>query len=230
MKLPFEFGVRLFFRLIVPGIFVTVGLYPLLLTLLQLMNWTSYIGYAVVLLVLLSGWLLVVCDAWIYMIFEGRRLWPTWLWKWSLSRERRRLKNLCERIAGFEQLQQPDPRSDRRNLEDRVDQRNFPLNEDNEYFAEFPTRIGNLISAYEGHSLRVYGMSSVFYWNRLWLHIDKDLREEVDNRQALSDSTLYSAFAMYLAGVLWLFYSLLFSAHLLLPKNPATGLQLSAFV
>jgi hypothetical protein len=51
-----------------------------------------------------------------------------------------------------------------------------------------------------------------FYWPRIWLTLDKDLQEEIDSRQAMADSAIYTVFALYVSGVLCILYSIL---HLL---------------
>ena len=83
---------------------------------------------------------------------------------------------------------------------------------------------GNLLTAYEEHSKEVYGMWQGFYWPRIWLRLDKDLREEIDSRQALADSCLYTVFALYISGILCLFYAALYLFGIqwlsYLPRSP----------
>lgn len=83
------------------------------------------------------------------------------------------------------------------------------MNKNGEYEVKLPTRLGNLLSAYEGYSERVYGMNSVFYWHRIWLTLDEDLRNEIDTQQALVDSTIYVSTALICSGMLCFFYSVL---------------------
>jgi hypothetical protein len=73
---------------------------------------------------------------------------------------------------------------------------------------EFPTRLGNTIHSYETYSKTRYGLEAIFYWPRIWVNLDKDLREEIDSQQAVADSCVYSAFALGAAGMLWLLYGL----------------------
>jgi len=68
--------------------------------------------------------------------------------------------------------------------------------------------MGNLIAAYEGYPKSRYGMDAIFFWYRIWLKIDKDLREDIDSCQAIADSTLYTSFASSLLGVIFLLYTL----------------------
>lgn len=80
------------------------------------------------------------------------------------------------------------------------------------YFAEnvrYPTRLGNLIDAYEQYPYRLYGFESTFLWYRIWLRLDKDRRDEIDNSQAMADSAIYITASLYLVAALNLIYYLL---------------------
>jgi hypothetical protein len=50
-------------------------------------------------------------------------------------------------------------------------------------------------------------LDAVFYWYRLWVVLDKDLRDEIDNAQAVVDSTVYISFALYVSGLAMLIYA-----------------------
>src|SRR5262249_51070682 len=62
--------------------------------------------------------------------------------------------------------------------------------------------LGNIIESFEN-----YGLDSVFYWYRLWVVLDKDLREEIDSAQAVVDSTVYISFVLYMSGLVMLVYA-----------------------
>jgi hypothetical protein len=94
-------------------------------------------------------------------------------------------------------------------LETLADLRCFPKNDKDEYEVEYPTRLGNLLRSYEQYSYRYYGMSSVFYWYRIWLVLDKDTRDEIDNQQTLADSAVFASFGFWLCGVLSIAYACL---------------------
>ncbi|OLE53813.1 MAG: hypothetical protein AUG51_11020 [Acidobacteria bacterium 13_1_20CM_3_53_8] len=253
MKLPFEFGIKLIFRLVIPGFFLSLGFIPLLRTILDLTGWGDKFEYIFAILVIFMGWLIIISDMLIYMWFEGRRFWPGWLRRAFIRLEERRLKGIkenmradktpeCEqqkrqierikeKIANLRPDKQPSVallKSKKRleaslaaagNMADEAyfDIRNFPI-EDDDYVVKFPTQLGNLMNAYEDHSWRVYGMDSVFYWYRIWLKVDKDLREELDDRQALVDSTVYTSFALYFTAFVWLISALFTYLHLFI-KN-----------
>lgn len=72
----------------------------------------------------------------------------------------------------------------------------------------WPTRLGNLIAAYEHYPRIKYGLDAVFYWPRLWVTINKELREEIDNQQPQADGLLYMAAALTAAVFILLLYAI----------------------
>jgi hypothetical protein len=175
-------------------------------------------GYIVSALVF--GWLVVVMDMHIYMLYEGRRYWPTSL--------RNRLRGMEEARLERTWKTATQGATERIKEEASVELRWFPIEEETgKFIAKFPTRLGNLLTAFEGYPDRAYGMDSIFYWPRLWLSLDKDLREEIDSLQAMADSTTYASFCFYSSGVLGLGYAA--AATLiptLLPLLPGLGMLL----
>jgi hypothetical protein len=150
----------------------------------------------------LLGWLLIILDMPIYMLFEGRRFWPGPIRKLGLNSEEKRLKKII-------QTQEKYIKSDRpKYLEATVEKRKFPMSETGQYEVRFPTRLGNTITAYETYPNSRYGMDAIFYWYRIWLKLDKDTREDIDNRSALVDSALYSSFALFVSGLAWFVYAI----------------------
>ncbi|SEH04636.1 hypothetical protein [Candidatus Venteria ishoeyi] len=198
MKMPFAFNLKLVFRLLLPGFVFALALYPLLHSLLNSLGVTLAPETLLTLSSVFCGWLLVVLDMQIYMGFEGRRYWPAPVHNLFIKREQGRLQHL---LAA---LDKPETAA-----EASVELRRFPTDGKGEFYAAAPTRIGNLITAYEEYPKRCYGMDSIFYWYRLWLLLDNDLREELDNQQALADSTLYTAVALKICGLAALAYALM---------------------
>lgn len=201
-----DFGITLLFRLLLPGGVLTLGLYPALRFAVDLGGWTNQLEYISAVVVILMGCVVVLSDTPIYMALEGRRYWPRRLWNYLHSKEEDRLNEIKD---ARDRLRERDRRG---YLEALADLRKFPLSEGN-YEAHFPTRLGNLLAAYEGYSYRVYGMDAVFYWYRIWLKLDKDLRGEIDDQQSIADGAVFTAFASFTAGVLWLIYSVLFTSR-----------------
>jgi len=146
------------------------------------------------------GWAIIICDMRIYMLFEGRRYWPGRICRWLVCRQKQRVSKLLQHVN--------DPKIDNRTqLEAAVELACFPFNDNGEPYVEFPTRLGNLIESYETYPNIKYGLDAVFYWYRLWVTLDNDLREEIDNAQAVAGSTVYMAFTFYIAGALMLVYA-----------------------
>lgn len=203
MKLPFTLSIKLVFRLLLPGFVLALGMMPLLQAILEELRVEVSMELAISLATLFFGWLFVVLDMPLYMAFEGRRYWPVWLRRALVEREQQRLRRLELDVQRYKTIDR------NRYVEASVELRYFPINEEDCFEAAFPTRLGNLLAAYEGYSSRVYGMDSIFYWYRIWLALDEDLRQEIDGQQALADSTLYSAAALYVSAGLCSLYALL---------------------
>lgn len=199
MKLPVDFGVKLIFRLVVPGFLLSLGFLPLLRLVLQLQGWWDKWEYAFVVMIILLGWAIIIADMPIYILMEGRRFWPALLKNWAMNRLKRKLEILQAKT------QDTDPQTV---AEAWFALRgSFQMNNDGDYEVVLPSRLGNVIYAFEKYSRRTYGMDAIFYWPRIWLKLDKDTREEIDNNQALVDSSVYAAFALYLSAFLWFLYA-----------------------
>jgi hypothetical protein len=205
MKLPFSFSLKFVFRMLLPGLFFALGLLPLLQTLLDRMGAIKYTEAAFVVLVILGGWLMVVLDMHIYMLYEGRRYWPKPIWDFFVRLESKRVSRLSKII----ETNTASAGDERRQQEARTDLNQYRLDENRVYHVDYPTRLGNIITAYENYPLRIYGMDPPFYWYRLWLFLDKDQREEIDSLQALADSTLYTSAGLYFCGFLCFLYALI---------------------
>ena len=209
MKLPFTFGTdQLLFRLVLPGLILALLLSPAVVS----VDGASVdpLLYLPV-LALFAGWLLGLCDTQIYMLYEGRRYWPMRLRCRALRREQRRLLRLqvsAERARATGDRQ--------RYLEACSDIARFPLAPDGERYAAMPTRLGNLMYEYELYPSCKYGLDSVFFFYRIWVSIDKDLRDEIDRKQASVDGALYLSFVLALAAVwffLWFWLALAADAY-----------------
>src|SRR5258707_9551908 len=94
MKLPFEFGPKLIFRLVFPGVVLAAATTPLVNELLDIAAMPVKFEYLFPIETIAWGWLVVVCDMHIYMLFEGRRYWPEAIRGFFMHRERVRLQKL----------------------------------------------------------------------------------------------------------------------------------------
>lgn len=215
MKLPLDFGLKLIFRLVIPGVLLAAAMVPLVHWAMQSVGVHLKFEYIFPIEIIGWGWAVVICDMHIYMLFEGRRYWPGWLREWMVKREEKRLNRAQESMAKYRRappagtpnaISESERRA--RYLEASVEYGWFPLNEDGNVSVPRPTRLGNLIESFESYPSAVYGLDSVFYWYRLWIVLDKESREELDNAQALADSTVYLTFVLYLSAIMMLVYAL----------------------
>jgi hypothetical protein len=204
MKFPFDFSIALVFRLVFPGVVLATVLLPFFLGLF------AWIGFkeitATILLPILAvvfGWFIVLSDQPIYMFLEGRRYSPSWLREWMRRGQVRRLEKIKARHARLTEAGKTPEAN-----EVNVGKLDYPINDKGEFHASMPTRLGNLIYAYETYTNTAYGLDSIFYWYRLWLVLDKDLRQALDETQAIADSPVYVCFASYLSAVVVLLYAL----------------------
>ncbi len=210
MKLPFSISLKFVFRVVLPGFILSAGLLPLLQYLCAMLDIQSDIGTVLAVTTLLFGWFFVISDSHIYMILEGRRYWPEFLWEIFYKSECKRLQKIKNVHAKALKTSKEtgDKKATKDYLELSVEIRRFPMSADGEYEAQLPTRLGNLIYSYEEYPYRAYGMDPVFYWYRIWLKMDNELRQEIDDPQALTDSALYSVAALSLLGCLYFAYAL----------------------
>jgi hypothetical protein len=207
MKLPFDLSLKFVFRLLLPGLVVALALLPLMETALLVLHIRIAKEAVFIGLALVCGWLVLMLDMPIYMLYEGRRFWPRWLRRVLVQQEQ---KYLDRRLEIDRRYQQKDARILYEDYQEAwVDIRQFPIDESGKPIACFPTRMGNLIAAYEDYPNSRYGLDAIFFWSRIWVKLDKDLREDIDSSQALADSTLYTSFASSLLGVIFLVYTLL---------------------
>lgn len=204
MKLPFSFATGFIFRLVLPGLILAIVFVPVIDICLGIVGYPISKDVTIPIIAVLLGWLLVLIDMPIYMIFEGRRYWPKPVRAWGIAREGKRLERLESETR--ERQHSGDPAA---YVESALKTTQFPLSQDRKRVALYPTRLGNLIAEYEQYPDRKYGMDGVFYWYRIWVGLPKDLRDELDERQALVDSAIYIAFVLYLSAFLTTSYALL---------------------
>lgn len=232
MKLPFTFGARLAFRILFPGSVLALFLWPLATAGKGWLGITLDDLALFSILVVATGWLCSLADQHIYMLVMGRRYWPLWLAELGLLWQRERLRRLHWRVgvtdAELKALSPAERRAaERRRAEAELDLLEFPLGRDGDALdppprvVVAPTRLGNLLEAYESWPLWKYGLDGPFYWNWLLLGLPKDLRDELDERQATVDGAVYVAFALGCGAVLLAGYTV---RDLASPLPPLAGL------
>jgi hypothetical protein len=225
MKLPFDFGPKLVFRLGLPGLVLAFAIAPLIFAFAHAID-VKVDGLEVIALsTVVCGWIISLSDMPIYMLYEGRRFWPKLALEWGIRRETQRLQSLNENATDEVAVQDRN-----RYEESTIELLNFPLDDAGEPQVIFPTRLGNLITAYESYPKVNFGIDAIFYWPRLWAALDKDLRDEIDNQQAIPDSAIYISFSLWVTAVILMGYAVangLFHARLAGVPSPV-GLLLLA--
>ncbi|MDX2277294.1 MAG: hypothetical protein NW206_17755 [Hyphomonadaceae bacterium] len=199
MKFPFDLSITLVFRLLLPGAVLAVALTPLMDGWARAFGRELALEAALPIAAIIFGWIVVLLDQPIYMAFEGRRYWPSQIRKLGLWLEKRRLKHIKAEEA--------------KNLPDSVEWSlrtlDFPLSHSGDREAIYPTRLGNLLAAVERYPTQMYGIDGVFYWYRIWPQLDKDLRGEIDQSQAVADSGLYVSACLAFSALLGFGYLLM---------------------
>lgn len=150
-------------------------------------------------LIFVCGALIAALNGEIYKVYEGRTFWPGRLRLWGLRRQQRRVDRLRSYAV---YVSSPDPRIENRRLESWEQLRIYPVS-DGEYYADKPTRLGNILAGYEQYPDTRYGMSSVFYFPRIWMRMEKEKKKEIDGGWAVADGFLSLSAAAAGGGVLW---------------------------
>jgi hypothetical protein len=200
MAKDLSFGLPFFYRVVLPGTLLAAAAAPLARRLLEVLSiqGTETQTWLAAGLAVLIGFILSVLDDPIYQLYEGRHGWPGWLASALTRRWQRHVASLQSRAAAAK-------RNDTAAYDELWSEiRQFPSADDETYTATRPTKMGNILASYEDYPKRRYGMDSVFYWYRLWLHVDKDVREEVDRTWAGTDALMYLAAGSGALGVIYL--------------------------
>jgi AIG2-like family len=213
------------FRFVLPSCLATFVVYRLASFQIDLgsiihgpIDWNHVLFLAVIFFV--SEFLIYASNDQVYRLYEGRSWWPERL-------RRRQLERLKDKVLRLEQqaLQAADERL-RGEYWDRL--RFYPLDTTTgKPTARAPTALGNILAGYETYPTSRYGIDSVFFWPRLWLTLDKDLKEEIDQQWATADGLLSLSAVAYLGGFIWLMPVLvlglldLFQASQFPPGDPA---------
>src|SRR5262245_27523042 len=101
MKLPLEFATKFVFRLVFPGAILAAAATPLARWTLQSCGIPLKIEYLYPIELIFLGWLIVISDMHIYMLFEGRRYWPNALRNLMVDCESKRLQKIENKIRPY---------------------------------------------------------------------------------------------------------------------------------
>lgn len=214
MKLPFSFGLTLALRVLLPGSILTLGLAPIF------QSWINVLGIKIDAIAaftfgtVLIGWVINATDMGVYKIFEGRDCRPQWLCLFFRNRQHKRIERIKGRINKYiDKVEANGSQIAKEHFGQKASEvwvklREYPIDSEGLIQVDLPFRLGNVIYGYEGYSAREYGKDAVFYWPKLWLSLDTDVRRELDEQQAMADSGVYLATVLVVLGSLYLGYSI----------------------
>ncbi len=166
--------------------------------------------------ILVLGALISTLGDKIYEIYEGRILWPQFLFDRLLAWQRSRVKALFDSAKKAQ-------KGSLREAELWFRLRMYPLDENGNPTASRPTQLGNILAGYEEYPKTRYGMDSIFYWPRLWLEMDPEKKAWVDGMWSLADGLLYLSAIGFCGGLFWLGVGALTGAGRITAYPPLDG-------
>lgn len=213
MKIPFSLGANYLIKLIAPSFILSLSCIPIFKVLISILNINVSTEMVFFIFIFVFSCMFIGLDDPIYMFIEGRRYWPNGLKEQRIKRHAIRLQKLNAKMQKYidlggkkHKLQKHDV-SYLKYLEISAELDRFPVDENGEYCVQYPTRIGNLLIAYEDYPFRIYGMDASFYFYRIWLMIDDSVRKEINGVRSIADSMVYCFMALSISSILCFFYA-----------------------
>jgi hypothetical protein len=210
--LPAKFGTDLLIKTVMPGVATSFVFYRPLIYPLNHEFWDSLsFGDTLLLMFLLGlaiGMAFMICDLYIYQLFEGLRFWPDSLWKWKYERMKEKFHLLDDELRDLkEERKSTEPGSTRhRRLSLRIKKisaslREFPPDYGRSSysgkFPKYPTRFGNVLHEYETYPEIRYGIF-INFGNHLSQLLPSETKEELKLKSAIADLCVYLSFSSLL--------------------------------
>lgn len=198
-ELPFAFGYSFFVRVVLPGelgtVFLVFLLWPLARSLWPSLDSADKFA-GLIALVLLIGVLTWLLDGPIYWLYEGLS-WPARLRGTARRRLQKRVSRALERAETLKKTDYVAYSTLWHWL------RGFPIGEDGIPIVTSATELGNVLAAAESYPKSRYGMSSQFYWYRIWLSLDEGARTTIDQDASKLDGMIYLSFVLLCTSCLY---------------------------
>jgi hypothetical protein len=207
MSIPFSFGFSAFIRLYLPGLFFSILTFPLFSDLSGNIKMFPNLSNPSFIPISAIFWAVIVyiLDDKIYKIFVGDMLWPGFLKKFKVKRENRYVEKLSKQKK---KLEDEGKKKSGQYTDVWCKLNIFPINsnikDDKEYDVHRPTRLGNIIYGYESYPSTRYGMDAAFFWYRIWLRLEKNIKDEIDPVKSKADCAVFSSFVFYVSFVIHL--------------------------
>lgn len=212
MKNVFSFGFAFFIKTLVPGFWGSLCLFPIYWYFFNKMMFQMLSLNATFLITTigLSIFFLLI-DDFIYKLYEGF-YWPKVIRNYrinllnkKISKKHKKYKqsnDYIEKLVLNDWLMTFPIRPNRISKKPRTE-------------AVLPTRLGNILKAYEDYPFLKYKISSPFYWSRFWITIDKDERKEIETIWAKADCLIYMSFISLLIAMCYVFFAVLDQINIL---------------
>jgi hypothetical protein len=158
--------------------------------------------------------------------------WPRWFFapvrRWLVRRANQHQKQILKALTEI-RVRELDGKSDvddftrRLDLEDQRAQ--FPIKFDNDEINRYlmPTRLGNILRAYERKPTEKYGLDAIVCWSRLWLLLPDPVKLDLSAARA----DLNAAVRLWIWSMLFALWSLRFTSQTQLHGWIAIGLGLA---
>jgi hypothetical protein len=209
LKPSIPLGIAALLRFFIPGAAAFIFSWPLLESIYRNVGIFSFLSPKdgsfsasdaglIAAIAFLFGLIVSLMDDPIYKLYEGLFLWPRWLREPFRAKLNARVRSLY-RFA--EEVRSKD--SDRYN-KIWAKLRQYPLDENGVPYAKLPTRLGNILYAYESYPESRYNMDAIFYFPRLWFIIDEHNQKEFRTIETNSESPLYLSFVSGAFALLYL--------------------------
>lgn len=184
--------------LLLPGLIVSLYAHPYALLVLKRSGYSVYgltVGVVFAAEVLFLGILISSAMKPIYYIFEGFRL--TWVTasarkynNWKVDKFRKKLASLYSGGLTTERKEQAS-----RLLGYLSDFPNMRADGRRGYFAERPTRLGNIIASYELYPKTRYGIDGVSFWFHLLYKAPEAARQDYKDKMVFAESLVLASAA-----------------------------------
>jgi hypothetical protein len=203
-ELSQAFGSALFFRILLPGLVLAAGIHPILRGFPSFgKNAASYPGgdgTVFVAELAILGMMAYASTIPAYHITQGLLFpWTTklnrWFMRWRFDKRYNRLRNLYG-DREYSEL----PEEDQAQIEDLFSYLNdFPIGPDEAGRSRFSvphsTRLGNIVATYERYPDSRYNVNAEAFWNHFLFLIPNEVRQELENADAIAAGTLLSIFS-----------------------------------
>lgn len=220
-----------FRRVILPGIVLAIGIHPLIAAWARNLDVLYGIGATPILVAEVVFFGLVVSSAiqWIYYVYEGFRL--EFLTAYAGSRNRKRVEDLMALRKKLAAIKDRTASQQNKYYQAYEELRDFPVRKRDdgkiEYFAERPTRLGNIVAVYELYAKTRYGFDGVAYWSHLLSFASPESRKDFGDQYAFAESLVLTSFAGALVALLHLLVLIGFGIGKLFPQAVVASLPIA---